>query len=162
MMALEKLARWAHRTVDWLAIGLFIVMCALVLAQVVARKFLDPLVWSEELARYIFSWVCFLGWIIASRNNSHIAGDFFLNRMSVKARAYMHLLCECGTLFFGWLLLRYGLRLVSNNWDVDTVTLFFTYGVVYSMVPVAAVMMIAIALTHIVNLIRIVSARAMS
>ena len=38
-----------------------------------------------------------------------------------------------------WLLLRYGLRLVGNNWDVDTVTLFFTYGVVYAIVPVAAV-----------------------
>ena len=54
----------------WLAIALFTVMFALVLAQVVARKFLDPLVWSDELARYLFIWVCFLGWIIASRKHA--------------------------------------------------------------------------------------------
>jgi TRAP-type C4-dicarboxylate transport system permease small subunit len=46
-------------------------------------------------------------------------------------------------------------KLVSNNWDVDTVTLFFTYGFVYAIVPVAALMMIAIALSHAVNLVRL-------
>ena len=37
-------------------------------AQVVLRYgFNDPLTWSDELARYLFIWCSFLGWIIASR-----------------------------------------------------------------------------------------------
>lgn len=157
MFRLETLARLANRMIDWTAIVLFIAMCALVLAQVFARKVLDPLVWSEELARYVFIWVCFLGWVIASRNRSHIAADFLFTRVSPRVRMLAELVCEAGALVLGYLLLRYGLKLVSNNWDVDTVTLFFTYGFVYAIVPLAAVMMIAIALSHAVNLIRLLS-----
>ena len=50
------------------------------LAQVVARKFFEPLVWSEELARYVFIWVAFLGWIVATERRSHIAITQFIER----------------------------------------------------------------------------------
>ena len=33
----------------------------------------------------------------------------------------------------------FGLQLVANNRDVETVTLFFNYAVVYAILPVAAV-----------------------
>ena len=46
-----------ERLLNLLAIVLFVGMLALVLAQVVMRKFFEPLVWSEELARYVFIWV---------------------------------------------------------------------------------------------------------
>ena len=40
------------------------------------RYFLgDPLTWSDELARYLFVWCAFLGWIIAARRRSHLAID---------------------------------------------------------------------------------------
>ena len=32
-----------------------------------------PLVWSDELARYLFIWCAFLGWTIAARRRSHLA-----------------------------------------------------------------------------------------
>ena len=50
-------------------IVLFIGMGRWCLAQVVARKFFEPLVWSEELARYTFIWVAFIGWVIATQSN---------------------------------------------------------------------------------------------
>jgi TRAP-type C4-dicarboxylate transport system permease small subunit len=157
MIRLELLARLANRAIDWCAIVLFIFMCALVLGQVFARKVLDPLVWSEELARYVFIWVCFLGWVIASRNRSHIAADFLFTRVSPRVRIAAELVCEAGALVLGYLLLRYGLQLVANNWDVETVTLFFTYGIVYAIVPIAAAMMVAIAVSHVVNLVRLLA-----
>ena len=40
----------------------------------------------------------------------------------------------------------YGLQIMSRNADVDTVTLFFTFGVVYAIVPVAALAVGALAL----------------
>ena len=58
-----------ERLLNLLAIVLFVGMLALVLAQVVMRKFFEPLVWSEELARYVFIWVSFVGWVIASRTS---------------------------------------------------------------------------------------------
>ena len=71
-MSFERLSRAAVSVLHGSGIVLFIGMVLLVLAQVVARKFFEPLVWSEELARYTFIWVAFIGWVIASRNKSHI------------------------------------------------------------------------------------------
>ena len=65
--------RWARSALHATAITLFVLMVGLVLAQVVARKFFEPLVWSEELARYLFIWVAFLGWVVATERRSHIA-----------------------------------------------------------------------------------------
>ena len=47
---------------------------------------------------------------------------------------------------FAGILLYYGLQITSRNADVDTVTLFFTFGVVYAIVPVAALAVGALAL----------------
>src|SRR5438874_13455994 len=67
------LARAATRVVDALAIATFAGMFACVLAQVVLRYGFDrPLVWSDELARYLFVWCAFLGWIVAARRRSHL------------------------------------------------------------------------------------------
>ena len=47
---------------------------------------------------------------------------------------------------FAGVLLYYGLQITSRNADVETVTLFFTFGVVYAIVPVAALAIGALAL----------------
>ena len=69
-MSFERLSRAAVSVLHGSGIVLFIGMVGLVLAQVVARKFFEPLVWSEELARYTFIWVAFIGWVIAPMNGS--------------------------------------------------------------------------------------------
>ena len=38
--------------------------------------------WSEELARYLFIWVAFLGWVVATERRSHIAITQFSERAS--------------------------------------------------------------------------------
>ena len=63
---MARLITVARTAVHGSAVLLFIAMVALVIAQVVARKFFEPLVWSEELARYLFIWVSFIGWVIAT------------------------------------------------------------------------------------------------
>ncbi|MCE7878778.1 MAG: TRAP transporter small permease, partial [Betaproteobacteria bacterium PRO3] len=81
-------SRSIDRVVDGLAVLAFAGMFACVFAQVVFRYFLDdPLVWSDELARYLFVWVSFLGWIIAARNRSHLAIDMALARPGPRGRA---------------------------------------------------------------------------
>ncbi len=67
-----------ERVADGLMIALFLLIFALVLAQVVFRYVLnDPLVWSEELARLAFVWVAMLAWSLGLRRRSHIAVTVF-------------------------------------------------------------------------------------
>jgi len=130
--------RWARRTLHATAIALFVLMVGLVLAQVVARKFFEPLVWSEELARYVFIWVAFLGWIVATERRSHIAITQFIERTTPRLQQVLGWLADMGTLLLMAWLFWFGLKLVANNRDVETVTLFFNYAVVYAILPVAA------------------------
>lgn len=133
-----RFAPLAARAIDWLAIATFCGMFACVLGQVGFRYFLgDPLTWSDELARYLFVWCSFLGWIIAARRHSHLAIGSLPERASPRVRALLAILAAGAALAFAAVLGFYGTRLMVRNIDVDTTTLFFTMGVVYAIVPLA-------------------------
>ena len=62
-----------EKTVTWIA---FAIMLALLIIQVVFRYALDwPLAWAEEMVRYTYIAVSFLGATVAVRENSHISID---------------------------------------------------------------------------------------
>ena len=146
--------RWARHALHGTAVVLFVLMVMLVLAQVVARKFFEPLVWSEELARYVFIWVAFLGWIVATERRSHIAITQFSERTSPRLQQVLGWLGDIGTLVLMAWLFWFGLKLVANNRDVETVTLFFNYAVVYAILPVAALAIAALTLTRMRERVR--------
>ena len=134
-----RLTLAATRVVDALAIASFGGMFLCVLAQVVLRYVFDrPLVWSDELARYLFVWASFLGWIIAARRRSHLTIDMLTMKLPPRGGAALRAIgALCGIAFAG-LLVWYGWRIAARNLDVDTTTLFFSQGVVYAIVPIAA------------------------
>ena len=88
--------------------------------------------------------------MIASRKGTHVYIELVYSRLRPRPRAVVGLAIEAGTLTLAWLLLRYGLQLVSNNRDVETVTLFFDYAVVYAIVPVAGLAIAATAIADVV------------
>jgi len=149
---MQKLCRWAERAIDATAIAVFTGIFLCVFAQVILRYlFNSPLTWSEELARYLFIWCAFLGWIIASRRGSHLAMTFVVERLSPRAQAGIAAVTQMATLYFAWILGTRGGRLVGNNWDVENVAVPFNLGVVYLIEPIAAVAIAAYALAALVR-----------
>jgi len=137
-MPSNRIARAATCVLHGAGVVLFIGMCLLVLAQVVARKFFEPLVWSEELARYIFIWVAFLGWVIASHNKSHIRISLVTDRAGPVLKMALGIFADLAVMVFALIFVVKGWRLVQNNLDIETVTLFFDFWVVYLVVPLSA------------------------
>ncbi len=144
-MSMNTLSKAAFRILCGTAIILFIGMCGLVLLQVIARKFFEPLVWSEELARYIFIWVAFLGWVIATRHKSHIRISFIHDHSPPKGQLVLDLLSNVAVIIFSLIFAINGWRLMQNNLDIETVTLFFNFWVVYLVIPISATASILIA-----------------
>ena len=60
-------------------------------------------------------------------------------RLSPRGRAATRIAGALCGLAFASLLVWYGWRIMLRNLDVDTTTLFFSQGVVYAIVPVAAI-----------------------
>lgn len=62
-----------EKTVAWIA---FSIMLALLIIQVACRYCFNwPLAWAEELVRYTYIAVCFVGATVALREKSHISID---------------------------------------------------------------------------------------
>jgi TRAP-type C4-dicarboxylate transport system permease small subunit len=143
------LRRLAERAVDWLAIGCFCGMFLCVAAGVVFRYFLgDPLTWSDELGRYLFVWCALLGWVVAARRRSHLAITTVRMRLPARGQAALSLVAALAAIAFAAILAYYGVAITLRNADVETTSLFFTQGVVYGIVPVAA---LGVALHAIVD-----------
>lgn len=135
----EKVYQRVNRMLNAFGVVLFILIFTVVLVQVFMRYVLgSPLVWSEELARYLFIWVSYLGWVFASRAGTHIRISAFFDALPapVKQTVWVahQILIIVFAVILGWL----GYRMVLKNLDVPTVTLFFTYSVVYAVVPLAS------------------------
>ncbi|MBQ1302266.1 MAG: TRAP transporter small permease [Firmicutes bacterium] len=61
---------------------LMAVATAIVFAQVVTRFILKtPLPWSEEIARFMFIWLIWVGAAFATKERAHIRIDFLVNRL---------------------------------------------------------------------------------
>ncbi len=143
-MPIDRISRAALKVLHGTGIVLFIGMCLLVLAQVVARKFFEPLVWSEELARYVFIWVAFLGWVIANQRKSHIHISMLLDRSSPVLKRALGVFADLLVIVLALIFTIKGWRLVQNNLEIETVTLFFDFWVVYLIIPVSALATIVV------------------
>ncbi len=74
--------RVVNRATEVLLIALMAAIVVLVFAQVVFRYGLrDAPPWTEEMARWLFSWVIFIGTAVAYRRRAHIVIDILLKRM---------------------------------------------------------------------------------
>jgi TRAP-type C4-dicarboxylate transport system permease small subunit len=148
---IARARRVAERAIDWAAIAVFTGIFACMFVQVILRYAFDsPLTWSEELARYLMIWCAFLGWVIASRHDSHLAMTYVLDKAPRRTRAAVRITIEAATLLFAWVLGQRGLQLAVGSWDIENVAVPFNLGVVYLIEPIAAT---AIALYAAGNLV---------
>jgi TRAP-type C4-dicarboxylate transport system permease small subunit len=98
MKTIKRLNDLAVKCQSNLLILMFLVLLSLMLIQVIYRYFLElPLPWSEEIARYVFVIVTYLGASIAISENSHIeinVRDLLLGKIlkAQKPRAHWNLI----------------------------------------------------------------------
>ena len=97
-------AWWFDRTIEGVVVCAFITFVILSFVQVVLRYgFGRPLTWAEEVSRYLFVWVVFVGAGIAARYKAHIALDFLVSRFTPRVQRRVAMLV--GALSFVMLLL---------------------------------------------------------
>lgn len=143
-------ARPLDRTVEAVAVALFLVIFALVLAQIVLRYgFGAPLVWSEEAARYLYVWLAFLGWVVAARRGTHIAIGLLAARLPARLRRILDRLGLALTALFALGLLGHGSVIAWRNRDVPMVTMPAGFWLVYAAAPVAGLLLLRLVLRRL-------------
>ncbi len=154
MTMLEKFAHLLEQIVNRVAIIFFSVIFGVMLVQIFFRYVLNsPLVWTEELCRCLFIWICFLGWTIALRRKSHIRISFFFERLPHSLQKMIAIVFQALIFVFMIQLMRYGIAMTARSVNVPTVTLVFSWAYVYVAAPLSAAIMILYALVDAINLV---------
>ena len=69
---------------------LLALIVAIMFTQVVFRyTFNNSLSWSEEIAKFIFTWITFIGTALCFRDHMHLGVDFLLKKIPEKYRIFL-------------------------------------------------------------------------
>lgn len=128
--------------VDWLSILLLAAIVVLSFVAVLSRYALnDSLTWSEELTRYLFIWLVFLGAAICVRLRAHIAVDLFAKSQAGPLATLLIWLERMATLAFASLIAIPGWTFMSVGMSNLSPALEIPMGLVYAGAFVGAVLM---------------------
>jgi TRAP-type C4-dicarboxylate transport system permease small subunit len=143
------------KMVDVLVVFLFLIIFASVLLQIFLRYLLNfPLTWSEELSRYLFIMVCFLGWTLATRNKSHIKVNLILDALPQKIRFTVKIFIQMLVLVFAVALIYLGSRMTYKSIDVPSITLFFSFAYIYAFIPISGAIIFFYSILETIDLFR--------
>jgi C4-dicarboxylate transporter DctQ subunit len=96
-------------------VSAFAITVLLILTQVFMRKVINySLSWSEELARYLFIWQCWVGISLAERYSKHIRITILPDKLKDKSRAGLELFVLIILLVTSLTLAVYGMEMVVN------------------------------------------------
>ena len=123
----------AERLLRWLMVIIIASMALLVFLNVVLRYgFNSSLLITEEIGRYLFVWLTFLGSISAFIRNRHVRVDTFFLRMPATMRRIVLILSDLAMLACCGLILTGGWQLTKANManylpvsDIPVAALYF-------------------------------------
>lgn len=112
---MKKVWNWLDENLESvLCVVMMSVMTILIFVQVVMRYvFGNSLSWSEELARYCFIWLIYLGTSYGCRHMQHIKIDAALLVFPKKVRPYIVILGDLCVLAFAVYILITGIKLTE-------------------------------------------------
>ncbi len=115
------------------------IMVALVFGNVVLRYgFNSGITVSEELSRWLFVWLTFLGAIVALKEHGHLGSDMLVSRLPVVGKKIALVVGHALMLYITGLLFSGSLAQTRINWDVEApvtgapVAIVYAAGVVFA------------------------------
>lgn len=137
------------------AVGLLAVMVLLVFGNVVLRyAFNSGITVSEELSRWLFVWLTFLGSIYALRDHQHLGTDILVSRLKPSTKRAVLLVGHGLMLWVCWLIFAGALEQTRLNWNVTAPSTNFSVAWFYGSGVVFAVSAALILIEQMIRLIR--------
>lgn len=127
------------RALEWLLVLMLALMVLLVFGNVVMRyAFNSGITESEELSRWLFVWLTFLGAAVAVRERAHLGSDMLISRLGPLGKRLCLGTGQALMLWVTWLLLRGSWQQAEINWEVEapvtgaSTAIFYASGVVFA------------------------------
>ena len=143
------------RLAEFTLVTMLCLMVIMVFGNVVLRYgFNDGIISSEELSRFLFIWITFLGAIVTLRENAHLGVDTLVRKLSLTGKKTAAIVSNlmmigCCTLMFYGTFKQHTIN-ASTRSAVTEIPMIWVYGVGY----VASIAMALILVGKLVRLVR--------
>jgi TRAP-type transport system small permease protein len=152
MNTAEKRDKLPFRILDFFNGLLVAVMALAIFLQVLARYVFDyPLSWPEELGRFLFAWIVFLGIVPVIRADEMPALDLVYRWLPEKAGHVLKLIVSVVILGFLVIMLKGGFELMARQTAQISVALEVPMAVVYSAIPFGTLLMCLLMIFKVVE-----------
>lgn len=120
---LEIISKFCYSIAKWLLIVCMVFIFFFVILQVFCRYILEhPLLWPEDVTRWLLVWAAYLGASIALRGGGHISLTMLVNRFPQRLRFWILFAGKFVILFFLIIFTGYGyIQAMTNpafSWQV--------------------------------------------
>jgi TRAP-type C4-dicarboxylate transport system permease small subunit len=154
---MDKVFDGICRVIEGLMVALLAVMVVLVFGNVVLRYgFNSGIVVSEELSRWAFVWLTFLGAIVAVREGAHLGTDMLVGRLGRRGKKACLAVAELLMLYTVWLVFNGSVTLTRINADVEAAATGWSTGILYA---AGAVFAVGAAMFHAQKLFKLFTGR---
>ena len=134
MLALAD--RWLGRytrALDMLSGLCLAIMVVLVFGNVVLRYTANSgITVSEELSRWLFVWLTFMGAVVALREHGHLGTDVLVSRLPAAGKKVCLMLAQISMLYVSWLLLKGSWAQMVINADTEAPVTGASVGIFYA------------------------------
>lgn len=124
---------------------LLICIVSITLLQVISRTIKQPIPWTEELLRYLFVWMVFIGSIIVFKEDKHLApGLNIINRLPLRVQKIFKIFSLIFVILCDSLLFYYGLILVSSTLSKTAITMPIPMALIWIVIPFSTLITFAL------------------
>lgn len=113
----------------------------------------ESLAWYDEFVGYLLVWLTFFGAVLAQSHHQHIGVENLVESASPPVQKALRLIVHALLISIHVVLLVYGTRLVLRFLDETAITLPVPMGVIYSVIPVSAALLLLVEGIHIARLV---------
>ena len=136
------------------ALVLLVLLLVVVSLGALTRSLGDPIIWTDEVARFIMIWLAVCGWLVASRRRAHIRIRYFIDKLPPTSRRAVELLLQVAVALFGTLTAWFGCALVARNLDIEATTIPVSMSVMYAPIVLVGVVTAVQALAEVLEAAR--------
>lgn len=147
--------QWASRFLELFLVAALGIMLGLVFLNVILRYCFDSGVsFSDEISRFLFVWLTFLGALLALRDHQHLGVDLITRKLSYKGRFICSLLSQLLMMICCYAFLIGSWRQVWINLPNKMPVTGLPLGLMYAAGVICAFFMLIILLWRIIRLLR--------
>jgi len=145
---LDRVARGYFKAIEFALVACLGAMVLMVLGNVILRYgFNSGITVSEELSRFLFVWLVFLGAVTGMRENAHLGVDMLVRKLPILCRKFClatseSLMLVCCLLFFWGTWQQHDINL-DNLAPVTEIPMEWVFGVAYVSAASMALLIVA-------------------